>query len=151
MTPLLRSNGQGDRIVGLALVQANPSALNIDDLLRIFSSSASAFEQYHSLLALDAIAPILGTGDRAMAVSVLEREKADPRGLGVSATPTYRPGSFAFVKNSVIRPAVDGVGPARLHRSGTMLHPVRFAPRQPARGSAPPCPRAGRRRRVPTR
>ena len=71
----------------MALAQANPSALNIDDLLRIFSSSASAFEQYDSLRALDAIAPILGTGDRARAVSVLGRGKADPRGLGVMRDP----------------------------------------------------------------
>jgi hypothetical protein len=84
---LLRSSREGDRIVGLALVQGSPAADLCDDLLRIFSTSASAFEQYHSLLALSEIAPILGPDDRVRAVSILEREKSDPRGVGLMMDP----------------------------------------------------------------
>jgi hypothetical protein len=84
---LLRSGREGDRIVGLALTQGSPSTDSCDDLLRIFSASASAFEQYHSLLALNEIASILGPEDRAQAISVLEREKSDPRGVGLMNDP----------------------------------------------------------------
>ena len=84
---LLRSSREGDRIVGLALAQGSPAAELCDDLLRIFSTSASAFEQYHSLLALSEIAPILGAEDRARAISILEREKSDPRGVGLMKDP----------------------------------------------------------------
>jgi hypothetical protein len=85
--PLLRSIREGSRIVGLGLVEGSPAAEFCDDLLRIFSNSVSAFEQYHSLLALSQIAPILGTADRARAASVLEREKSDPRGVGLMEDP----------------------------------------------------------------
>jgi hypothetical protein len=61
---LLRSRRDGDRIVGLALVEGSPAVEFCDDPLRIFSSSVSAFEQYHSLLALSEIAPVLGTEGR---------------------------------------------------------------------------------------
>jgi hypothetical protein len=84
---LLRSGREGDRIVGLALTQGSPSTDYCDDLLRIFGTAASAFEQYHSLLALNEIAPILGPADRARAISVLEREKSDPRGVGLMKDP----------------------------------------------------------------
>lgn len=84
---LLRSPSEGDRIVGLALAQGSPVAEFCDDLLRIFSTAASAFEQYHSLLGLNEIAPILGQEERARAVAVLEREKSDPRGVGVMKDP----------------------------------------------------------------
>lgn len=80
---LLRSSGQGDRIVGLALVQGSPTADAYEDLLRILSTAASAFEQYHSVLALKEIAPLLGPAQRERAIAVLEREKTDPRGVGV--------------------------------------------------------------------
>jgi hypothetical protein len=84
---LLRSSREGDRIVGLALTQGSPGTEFCDDLLRIFSNSASAFEQYHSLRALNEIALILGPEDRARAVSVLEREKSDPRDIGLMNDP----------------------------------------------------------------
>jgi hypothetical protein len=79
----LRSARPGDRIVGLGLVEGAPSAEEFRDLLRIFSTSASAFEQYHSLRALNEIAPALTTEQRREAIAVLEREKTDPRGVGV--------------------------------------------------------------------
>ncbi len=84
---LLRSSRDGDRIVGLALAEGSPAAEFCDDLLRIFSTAVSAFEQYHSLLALSEIAPILSTENRTRAASVLEREKSDPRGLGLMNDP----------------------------------------------------------------
>ncbi len=79
----LRSARAGDRIVGLALVEGAPSADQFGDVLRVFSTSASAFEQYHSLLALKEIAPALSAVQRREAVTVLETEKTDPRGVGL--------------------------------------------------------------------
>jgi hypothetical protein len=84
---LMRSDRDGDRIVGLGLVEGSPDAERLDDILRIFASSRSAFEQYHSLLALDAIADSLGPDDRAKATRVLQREKSDPRNIGLMTDP----------------------------------------------------------------
>jgi hypothetical protein len=77
----LRSARAGDRIVGLGVVEGAPSADEFGDVLRIFSTSASAFEQYHSLQALNSIAPVLTAPQRHEAITVLEAEKADPRGV----------------------------------------------------------------------
>lgn len=68
-------------------MQGSPGTEVYDDLLRVFSTSTSAFEQYHSLLALNEIVPLIGHADRANAVSVLNREKSDPRGVGLMADP----------------------------------------------------------------
>ena len=83
----LRSARSGDRIVGLALVKGAPSADQFGDVLRIFSTSASAFEQYQALRALDKIAPALTAAQRSEAVTVLETEKTDPRGIGLMNDP----------------------------------------------------------------
>jgi hypothetical protein len=79
----LPSAREGDRIVGLALVEGCPSADVFSDVLRIFTTAASAFEQYHSLRALEEIAPVLSPEQRSEAADSLEREKSDPRHVGV--------------------------------------------------------------------
>ncbi|WP_131812686.1 hypothetical protein [Mycolicibacterium peregrinum] len=79
----LTSAKPGDRIVGLALVQGAPSVDSFDDVLRIFTGSLSGFEQYHSLRALDLIAPTLDSAQRGQAIEALETERTDPRGVGV--------------------------------------------------------------------
>jgi hypothetical protein len=79
----LRSARAGDRIVGIALVEGAPTADQFDDLLRILSTSASAFEQNRSLRALNEIAPILTSEQQSEAIAVLQREKTDPRGVGL--------------------------------------------------------------------
>ncbi len=80
---LLPSAREGDRIVGLGLVEGAPSPEMFNDVLRIFTTSASAFEQNHSLRALEAIAPMLRPEQRREAVDALKREQTDPRSLGV--------------------------------------------------------------------
>lgn len=80
---LLRSRADGDRVVGLALVQGTPTTAVHEDVLRLIATAASAFEQYHALRALEKMLPVLDTDERARARAVLEREKTDPRGIGV--------------------------------------------------------------------
>lgn len=80
---LLKSPRPGDRVVGLALVEAAPTADAFDDVIRIFSSSLSAFEQFHSLNALAALTPALNTQQREQATTALQHEKTDPRGVGL--------------------------------------------------------------------
>lgn len=80
---LLRSTADGDRIVGLALVRGNPNGAVHDDVLRILTGAVSPFEQYQCLVTLARILPDLNATERARTKAVLEREKTDPRGLGV--------------------------------------------------------------------
>jgi hypothetical protein len=80
---LLRAPGEGDRIVGLALLQVAPDRAALDLILTRVTSSASAFEAYHALLALEALAPLLAASERARAIEALARERSDPRGVGV--------------------------------------------------------------------
>jgi hypothetical protein len=79
----LTSARPGDRIVGLGLIEGAPSADNFTDILQMFSSSVSAFEQYHSLRALSLIGPALDANQRNQAIQALEAEKDDPRHVGV--------------------------------------------------------------------
>jgi hypothetical protein len=88
---LLRSDREGDRIVGLALAQEAPAAEALSDVLRLLAESSSAFQAYHALLALDRLVPLLSPAQKADAVKTLEREKDDPRGVGIMAD-TYIPG-----------------------------------------------------------
>jgi hypothetical protein len=92
----MRSAREGDRIVGLAIAEGAPSADLFDDVLRIFSTSASAFEQYHSLLALSEVAPVLGPVQRQHAIAVLQSEMADPRQVGLMNDP-YIPSTIRHV------------------------------------------------------
>ena len=80
---LLRSTEAGDRVVGLALVQGNPTGEVHGDVLRILAGARSPFEQYQSLVTLARILPDLDATERARLKIALELEKTDPRGLGV--------------------------------------------------------------------
>jgi len=84
---LLRSDADGDRVVGLALLQQAPSADALTDVLRVFSSSRSAFEQYHAALAVKAVAPLLTEQQRQIAIDTLTREQSDPRSVGLNQDP----------------------------------------------------------------
>src|SRR5262249_16791701 len=46
---LLMSTADGDRVIGLALLQQEPRADALAEILRIVQSSRSAFEQYHAV------------------------------------------------------------------------------------------------------
>ncbi len=84
---LLQSNSEGDRIVGLALTQeaASPEAFPL--VLHLIEQSATAFEMFHALLALQEIAPGLDDAQRSTAIVALEAEAGDPRGVGVREDP----------------------------------------------------------------
>jgi hypothetical protein len=92
--PLLRSARDGDRVVGLAILQQEPRAEAFEDTLHLVQNGASAFEQYHALTALRAMAPLLSAAQRAQAASVLEVESKDPRGVGLADDP-YIPSAIA--------------------------------------------------------
>ena len=83
----MRSDADGDRVVGLALLQQAPSADALTDVLRVFSSSRSAFEQYHAALAVKAVAPLLTEQQRQIAIDTLTREQSDPRSVGLNQDP----------------------------------------------------------------
>ena len=80
---LLRSDAAGDRIVGLALVQGNPTGEVYGEVLHILTTALSPFEQYQCLVTLARILPDLDVTARARLRAALELEKTDPRGLGV--------------------------------------------------------------------
>lgn len=82
---LLASKDEGRRLVGLALLQEVPSATHYSRVLDLITGSCSAFEMFHALVALDEIAPRLSRRQAVEARAVLEREKEDPRGVGVNA------------------------------------------------------------------
>jgi hypothetical protein len=84
---LLASPFQGDRIVGIALLQVAREIAGLGDLLRLVSGSATAFEMYHALLALQDLVLAMNSQQRAHTAEVLESELADPRGVGVLADP----------------------------------------------------------------
>ena len=79
---LLGSSAPGDRIMGLALAQEVPTRDALPRILDLVSNSATAFEMYHALLALERLAPSLQETDRQKAIAVVEEAKADPRGVG---------------------------------------------------------------------
>lgn len=84
---LLRSPAEGDRIVGLALTQETGDAAAADAVLRLVAGSSTAFEMFHALLALQEISPALDSEQRVHAISVLERERGDPRSVGIEQDP----------------------------------------------------------------
>lgn len=81
---LLRSLSEGDRIVGLALAQEVAPVTAFAEVLRLVPGSASAFEMYHALLALQELSAVLTGEQRKQAIKVLEAESADPRGVGIN-------------------------------------------------------------------
>lgn len=101
---LVRSAAPGDRIVGLALLEAAPVRTALDDVLRLVRESASAFEMYHALLALERMAPLLSPARRRVAVRTLDAERRDPRGVGVMQD-LYLPGLLNRVAEALDRDA----------------------------------------------
>jgi hypothetical protein len=81
---LLRSEREGDRIIGLAFVQEAGGAHRMSDVLQRIENSSSAFEMFHALIALREIEPGLELHQAESAVEILEREKTDYRGVGVT-------------------------------------------------------------------
>ena len=64
-----RRAADGDRVVGLALLEQNPTAEALPDILGCIETSKSAFEQYHAVRTLKATAPTLSPSERAVAAS----------------------------------------------------------------------------------
>jgi hypothetical protein len=86
---LLRAEDQGRRIVGLAFLQAAPTASAFSDLLELVQTSATAFEMFHTLLALRESAPRLTPSQREQAAEVMLKElEDDPRELDITADST---------------------------------------------------------------
>jgi hypothetical protein len=85
--PLLTSDAEGDRIVGLALSQESPDAAAFQAVLRLFTGSATAFEAFHALVALQRMIPLLSSNEREQAIGAIQREKTDPRGVGILRDP----------------------------------------------------------------
>lgn len=80
---LIRSRREGERIVGLALLQEVPSASYLDAITSRIANSSSAFEMFHALVALREVAPRLEPHQADSAIRILKSEKSDPRGVGV--------------------------------------------------------------------
>jgi hypothetical protein len=80
---LIRSEDQGERIVGLAFLQEAPANSAFHDVLALVRESATAFEMFHALLALEELAPLLRSRERREAIETLRAEKEDPRQVGV--------------------------------------------------------------------
>jgi len=81
--PLLTSDAEGDRLVGLALAQAVPDPKAFQAVLHLVTQSATAFEAYHALVALQQMIPHLSQEQRHQASVAITHEKADPRSVGL--------------------------------------------------------------------
>lgn len=84
---LLQSRRPGDRIVGLALTQETGDPNAFAEVLRMVSASASAFEMFHALLALQEMSFGLTESQKLEAVEALQSERADPREVGINQDP----------------------------------------------------------------
>jgi hypothetical protein len=80
---LVRSDGGGRRIVGLAFLQEVPDPGALEDVLRLVADSDTAFEMYHALVAIGGMAHLLTSSQKSIAIDVLVAEMGDPRGVGV--------------------------------------------------------------------
>jgi hypothetical protein len=80
---LLRSPSEGDRIVGLALLQEASNTAAFNAVLTLIERSSTAFEMFHALVALDNMAPLLPSPLRRTALQALNRARADRREVGV--------------------------------------------------------------------
>jgi hypothetical protein len=69
------SGGDGDRVVALVAMQANPVLADVDVILEAIGNSRSAFEQYHALLALDAVKEQLTADQRRGAEAVIDQQR----------------------------------------------------------------------------
>ena len=84
---LLKSSSQGERIVGLGLAQETADPDAVDLLVPLVANSATAFEMYHALLAIQEVALNLSLNQRTRITDVLRAEQLDPRGLGIAGDP----------------------------------------------------------------
>lgn len=82
---LLGSRNGGERIVGLAFLQEAPLQDAFAEVVGLIEGSATAFEMYHALLALNSLLPLLSSAQREEAAKVLSGEARDPRGVGIGA------------------------------------------------------------------
>jgi hypothetical protein len=85
---LIHSEDQGRRIVGLAFLQASPVVEMFSDLLDLARNSATAFEMFHTLLALRVCVPLLSQPQRQKeqaAEALLNELEEDPRGVDIAA------------------------------------------------------------------
>lgn len=84
---LLASARPGDRIVGLGLAQETADARSFEAVLRLVCNSASAFEMFHALIALQEMSMGLTPKQRRSARLALEEEQNDPRAVGIHSDP----------------------------------------------------------------
>jgi hypothetical protein len=68
---LLSSESAGDRIVGLATVQATGDPRTFDQVLAIVAKPATAFEQFNALRGLESLRPSLTPEQRSQVTSTL--------------------------------------------------------------------------------
>jgi len=88
---LITLEDEGRRIVGLAFLQAVPLPGAFPGLLRLVRHSATAFEMFHTLLAIRASGPLLSSSEKEEAARVmLEELEEDPRGVEVASDPGLR-------------------------------------------------------------
>jgi len=87
-TQLIHAEDQGRRIVGLAFLQVSPVVEMFSDLLDLARSSATAFEMFHTLLALRRCVSLLNqtqSQKEQAAKALLNELEEDPRGVGIAA------------------------------------------------------------------
>jgi hypothetical protein len=82
---LFLRGGEGERIVALGLVQAEPTADLFDLVLDGISASRSAFEQFTAMSAALDMLPALSRQQRDYLAEALEAERTDVRGTGPQA------------------------------------------------------------------
>jgi hypothetical protein len=68
----LGSDAAGDRVVGLAAIEATGDHGTLDAVLQAVTDGHTPFEQYHALRALESLRPSLSDDERANVESVLE-------------------------------------------------------------------------------
>lgn len=79
---LVRQDGDGARVVALALLQARPDPARTPFLLDVVTRPRSAFEQYQALQALKRLGPLIPDADREAVVDALEAVCADEAVIG---------------------------------------------------------------------
>ena len=67
---------EGDRVIALALVQANPDARFFELVLDSIDHSESGFEQYHALVAMERMLPLLDPEQKKMLIDSLNDQRS---------------------------------------------------------------------------
>jgi predicted acylesterase/phospholipase RssA/Mrp family chromosome partitioning ATPase len=116
----LLEGGDGERIVGLAVMQVRPDPACFNALLDTIGQSRSAFEQYHALLATRTLLPHLSAADTSALRSTLRAEEQDVRHIGVmrDATRSSQIVSLLGALEKAAVPVPDPVGKADLVLAG---------------------------------